>query len=268
MRLKDKIALVTGAAQGIGAATAERLAEEGAFVFVTDIKGDAVEATAARIRKAGGKAAARTQDVADEKAWADAVKWVEKEKGGLDILVHNAGVELFKPVEDITLTDWRRTLAINVDGIFMGSRDFIPLMKTRAAANKSIGSIVVISSIAGMIAFPKQLAYTTSKGAVRLMTKGLAIELAQAGANIRVNSVHPGVTKTPMMDQVIVDWAEAGVVGTHVEAEVEQAIIQGVPMKTWVYPVDIANGVVFLASDESRYMTGSELVIDAGWVAQ
>ena len=268
MRLKGKIALVTGAAQGIGAATAERFAEEGAFVFMTDIKGDAVEATAQKIRKAGGKTLARTQDVAEEKGWADAVKWVETEMGGLDVLVHNAGVELFRPIEEITFADWRRTLSIDVDAIFLGSRDFIPLMKKRAAANKTIGSIIVMSSVAGMVAFPKQLAYTTSKGAVRHMTKGLAIELAQAGANIRVNSVHPGFIKTPMMEEIIVDWAREGVVGTHVEAEVEHMIIQSVPMKTWIYPVDIANGVVFLASDESRFMTGSELVIDAGMIAQ
>lgn len=268
MRLKGKIALVTGAGRGIGEATAKRLAEEGARVCVTDIIEENAASVCKAINDAGGSAWALQQDVANEDSWAAVAQRVNKEAGGLDVLVLNAGIEMVSPIEKLSYANWRKTQSINVDGVFLGCRALLPLMKSRAKETGKIGSIVMTSSIAGFVAFPNQLAYTASKGAVRLMAKGLAVELAGAGAEIRVNSVHPGVTRTPMMAELIVDWAKTGVIGTNSEAEVEAAFINGCPMKRWIEPVDIANGVLFLASDESRFMTGAEIVIDGGWIAQ
>jgi NAD(P)-dependent dehydrogenase (short-subunit alcohol dehydrogenase family) len=252
-RLENKIALVTGAANGIGEAVCKRFAEEGALVIVTDIDGEGARRVAAAITASGGRAEAATQDVTDEDAWASIVADLHSRHGRLDVLVNNAGIAIPATVEDATLADWRKTQAVNGEGVFLGTRAAITAMKEFG------GSIINISSIEGLIGEANTAAYNYSKGGVRIFTKSAALHCAAQKYRIRVNSVHPGFILTAMVQDGLASLPK----------ETSEAMLarlsQDIPLGAMGEPLDIANGCLYLASDEARYITGSELVIDGGY---
>lgn len=250
-RLAGKVALVTGAASGIGRACAEVLAREGASVVLTDVQVDKGVDVAAGIGKAGGKAVFARQDVTSEQEWAEIVRRIEKDFGRLDVLVNNAGIAVGGMVTDLTLEEFQRQMSVNVDSVFLGTKTSLPLMRKTGG-----GSIVNISSIAGLRGAPRLSAYCASKGAVRLFTKSVALECAAMKDGIRVNSVHPGIIDTPIWGQVIP--------GSNEPPDLDALSAFRVPLGVKGQPADIANVVAFLASDDSRYMTGEELVVDGG----
>jgi NAD(P)-dependent dehydrogenase (short-subunit alcohol dehydrogenase family) len=253
-RVAGKIALVTGGASGLGAESARRLAREGAAVMLTDLAADVGEAIVAEIVAAGGRAAFLAHDVTSEGDWARVVSGAVERYGRLDILVNNAGVS-GGPFELMTHTaeDWRRILSVNLDGVFFGLRHAGP-----AIAESGGGSVINLSSILGKVAMPGAAAYCASKGAVLMLTKAAALEWAPLG--IRVNSIHPGFIDTPMVSGAL-HRAENG-------NELREMIISRHALGRLGEPREIADAVVFLASDESSFMTGSELVVDGGYTAQ
>jgi NAD(P)-dependent dehydrogenase (short-subunit alcohol dehydrogenase family) len=248
-RLTGRVALVTGAAGGIGAATARRLAREGAAVLVTDVQDEAGAGVASEITQAGGRSAYLRLDVVSESDWEGAVAAAVELFGGLDILVNNAGVADGGGIEDCSLEDWNRTIGIDQTGVFLGMRS-----AAKALAASGRGSVINISSIYGTIGgFGHSPAYHAAKGAVRTMTKNVALHWADRG--IRVNSVHPGFIDTDII---------SGVKGT----PAEQAILGMTPMGRLGQATEVAAGVAYLASDDASYVTGLELYIDGGWVAR
>ena len=253
MRLKDRITLVTGAGNGIGEATAKRFAEEGAVVIVTDIDVDAARRVAEDIKAAGRQAEAHVQDVSDEGDWQGLVASIVAAHGRLNVLVNNAGIAVPANVEDETLEGWRKTHAVNTEGVFLGCRAVIPAMKTLG------GSIINISSIEGIVGDPNTPAYNASKGAVRIFTKSVALHCAAQGYPIRVNSLHPGFILTLMVEKGL------EMMPKEVSEAMLARVLGEIPLGAMGEPQDIANGCLFLASDESRYMTGSELIIDGGY---
>lgn len=258
-RLQDKSVLVTGAAQGIGAGIATAMAREGAQVIIGDINDEGATALAAQI---GGEAC--HLDVSAQESWRGASEMIEGKFGKLDVLVNNAGLELVKPMADHKLEDWRQIMSVNVDGVFLGCQIFEPLLQQDSQSGAT-ASVINISSIAGLVGYPDQLAYNTSKGAVRHMSKSLAIEWAAHGAGIRCNSIHPGCIRTPMLEMAVEGWVENGSVPAE---DPWGAVASLCPLNMVGNPDDIAMGAVYLASDESRFVTGIELVIDGGWVAR
>jgi NAD(P)-dependent dehydrogenase (short-subunit alcohol dehydrogenase family) len=257
-KLDGKVALVTGGASGIGAGCAQRLAEEGANVVITDVQDVKGAETVAAIEKAGGKARFVHHDVTSEDAWIGVVADIEKTEGRLDILVNNAGIGLGCPsITMMSLDDWRRQQAVNVEGVFLGIKHSLPLMRKGGAG----GSIINMSSVAGLKGSPILAAYCATKGAVRLFTKAIAMECANLKDGIRVNSVHPGIIETPIWLSIS-GMGQAQ--GTNAPPDLDAMSQQAVPLGVKGVPLDIANGVLWLASDESRYVTGAELVIDGG----
>ena len=250
--LDGRIALVTGAAKGLGAATARALAAAGAKVVVTDLA--APEDLAAEI---GGLA--RALDVTSEAGWAETIDWVRSELGGLDVLVNNAGLWLFKPITETSLDDWRRLHAVNCEGVFLGTRAAIPLLVERAPRWRGGTAIINLSSVAGIEGAAGASCYNSTKGAVRLFTKGCAKELA--AAQVRVNSVHPAVIDTDMGRHLIDDFAAAQGVGNN---EVLANVSAMHPLGHLGEPQNVADAVVFLASDRAAFTTGSELIVDGG----
>lgn len=247
--------MVTGGAMGIGQACAELLAAEGAAVAVTDRD----TATGTKVVDAlvalGRRAIFIEHDVSREDHWQSAVDVVVKTFGRLDIVVNNAGVGWFGDVEHTTIDDWHRLLSVNLDGVFLGIKHAVPAM--RAAGG---GSIINISSIEGLIGDPALAAYNASKGAVRLLTKSAALYCARGGTKIRVNSVHPGYIWTPMVRHALESSANP---------DERRRTLEGLhPVGHLGEPNDVAYGVLYLASDESTFVTGSELVIDGGYTAQ
>ncbi|MGE0661021.1 MAG: glucose 1-dehydrogenase [Reyranellaceae bacterium] len=262
-QVNGKVAIVTGGASGIGAACARVLAREGAKVLITDIDSAQGETLAIDIGKVGGTAAFARHDVVSEDQWKAVVSQTVGKWGRLDVLVNNAGVGLAGSILDFSLDDWRRQMAINVDGVFLGTKQAVKAMKETGG-----GSIIMMSSVAGFVGSPRLAGYCATKGAVRLFTKAVALECAQNDWNIRVNSVHPGIidtpiwTKIPMGGQQFNQPAGANAMDPNALAAI------GAPMKRAGKPEDIANAVLFLASDASSYMTGAELVIDGGIIAR
>lgn len=253
LRLENKIALVTGAGSGIGLATAKRFAEEGAQVILTDINGESVEAAVAEIISSGGKATALFHDVTNENLWSSIVDSIITEHGRLDVLVNNAGIAIPANVEEDTLENWRAVHAVNSEGVFLGCRAAIPAMKEHG------GSIINISSIEGIVGEPNVPSYNASKGGVRIFTKSVALHCAKNGYAIRANSVHPGFIATPLVANSIASMEP-------VEAqELQERLMREIPVGAMGEPLDVANACLYLASDESKYMTGSELVIDGGY---
>ena len=254
-RVKDKVCIVTGGARGIGLASAERLLQEGAKVMITDMDGAVGEAERARLAKAGYPIAFHEHDVSWSAQWTAVLDAVIAKWGQLDVLVNNAGVAALGTIETQTVTDWRRTLAANLDSVFLGMQQAVPLMKQRG------GSIVNIASIEGIIGEPQLPAYNSSKGAVRILSKSTAIHCARSGYKIRVNSVCPGFAETAMVANGL---ATLGAEGAQAFAA---QTLQRIPMGRFAQPVEIANCVLFLASDEASYITGSDLVVDGGFTA-
>lgn len=252
--LDQKVALVTGGASGLGKAIALRLASDGASVVITDLQTDLGQAIAAEFGFTFFE-----QDVSDEAAWPRIVRGVEERYGRLDILVNNAGIvgplDAINP-ETTRFADWKKVFAVNVDSVFLGCRATIPAMR-RAGG----GSIINISSIAGLSATPYATAYGASKATVRQLTKSVAQHCAQEKLNIRCNSVHPGDVRTPMRDKAAEEIAQQR--GISVEESYAEAKVH-IPLGEFVLPEDIAAAVSFLASDESRYMTGAKLIVDGG----
>jgi NAD(P)-dependent dehydrogenase (short-subunit alcohol dehydrogenase family) len=256
-KLEGKVALVTGGASGIGAGCATRLAEEGATVVITDLQDAKGEELVLEIAKAGGKARFLHHDTTSEDAWIGVIADIEKTEGRLDTLVNNAGIGIgCASITMMSLEDWRKQQAVNVEGVFLGIKHSLPLM--RKAGNG--GSIVNMSSVAGLKGSPILAAYCATKGAVRLFTKAIAMECANFKDGIRVNSVHPGIIETPIWISI----AGMGQAGTNAPPDLDAMSTQAVPLGVKGLPSDIANGVLWLASDESRYVTGAELVIDGG----
>jgi NAD(P)-dependent dehydrogenase (short-subunit alcohol dehydrogenase family) len=256
-RVAGKVALITGAASGIGRGCAERLAEEGAVVVITDLQGHKGEEAVQAIAKAGGKARYLHHDVTDEAAWEGVVADVKAHEGRLDILVNNAGIGLGGSVFEMSLADFRRQAAVNVDGVFLGCKHGIPLMRQGGG-----GAVVNMSSVAGLKGSPMLAGYCATKGAVRLFTKAVAMECATAKDGVRVNSVHPGIIETPIWLTVMPQ--AGGATGANAPPDLDAMSQMAVPLGVKGYPLDIANGVLWLASEESRYVTGAELVIDGG----
>ena len=256
-QVAGKVALVTGGASGIGAAVAELLAREGASVAATDIDELGGPEIVAGIRKAGGEAIFLPQDVTSEARWIEVVAEVEKRYGWLDILVSNAGIGIAVPsITDMTLEDWRRQNAINLDGVFLSVKHCLPAMRRSGG-----GSIIMMSSLAGLRGAPGLSAYSASKGGVRLFAKSIAMECASAGDGIRVNSVHPGIIDTPIWGKIPTGAAGRG---QNAPIDPEERAKLAAPLGRAGHASEIASGVLYLASDASSYVTGTELVIDGG----
>jgi NAD(P)-dependent dehydrogenase (short-subunit alcohol dehydrogenase family) len=248
-RLEGRTALVTGAASGIGKATALRLAEEGAAVLITDIQDEAGEKTVQELASSGFRAAFHRHDVTSESDWEAACAKAVDEFGGLDILVNNAGMGDIKPIEETTLAEWERTVAIDQTGVFLGMRTAAPHLKRSSHA-----SVINISSIFGSSGgFGVSPAYHAAKGAVRTLTKNVALHWATDG--IRVNSIHPGFIATPILEQSR-------------DTPIWDGMTALTPMGRLGRPEDIAAGVAYLASDDAAFVTGLELYIDGGYMAR
>ena len=249
MRLEGRVALITGGARGQGAAEARLFAREGAKVVIADVLDPDGMAVAAEINELGGDATYIHLDVTSQEDWQQAIGATVSAYGKLDVLVNNAAIWRGGHVADTTSEQWDIVLDINAKGVFLGTKLAIPEMRKAGG-----GSIINISSTAGLVGSRTSSAYSASKGAVRLFTKSTAVQYGSE--NIRANSIHPGPIDTPMGDQV---WPDA---------ERREEVIERTVLKRIGRPEDIAHGALFLASDESSFMTGSELVIDGGSTAQ
>ena len=249
MRLQGKVAIITGGARGQGAAEARMFAREGAKVVFGDVLDDEGRQVEAEIGAAGGEAVYVRLDVTDEDSWREAVGTAVSRFGKVDILVNNAGIASWNAGDDASVEEWDRLMEINAKGVFLGTRAVIPAMRDAGG-----GSIINISSISGMVGQTNiHPGYNASKGAVRILTKSTAVQHAAEG--IRCNSIHPGPVKTPMTER---SWSNP---------EWLQATERRTPLGRYAEPDEIAYGVLFLASDESSFMTGSEVVIDGGMTA-
>ena len=255
-RVSGKKVFITGGAQGLGACFARMLAAEGAKVVVTDVNVAGAEKTAVQIdSKYPGAAAFCHHDVTKAEDWETALGMAAEFMGGISVLVNNAGVGGWGNIETETLDGWRRTMDIDVESIFIGTQQAMPYLKESQPA-----SIINISSVAGMIASGEMLAYNTAKAAVWMMTKSIALHCAKAGYDIRCNSVHPVFTRTPIIDPLVA----MGGGGKGGEAKLSRQI----PLQRLGEPEDVGYAVLYLASDESRFVTASEFKIDGGITAQ
>lgn len=259
--MKNKVALITGASSGIGKATAQLFAKEGARVIVADINQEQGLLVVEEIKNNHSNAECIKLDVSNELDWKNAIQETKRNYGQLNVLVNNAGISIAKPITEITLEDWRRLMSINLDGTFLGTKYAIELMKETEG-----GSIINVASASGLVGSPLASAYCASKGGVRLFTKAIALECAKMQHPIRVNSVYPAAVETPIWEQS--DWWPDFVKQMGSNESAWQALSQASPLGRIAAASEIANGILFLASDKSSYMTGSELVIDGGFTAQ
>ena len=255
-RVDGKKAFITGGAQGLGACFARMLADEGAKVAVTDVNAEGAEKTASSINeKHPGAAVAFNHDVTKENDWREALAGAAEAMGGINVLVNNAGIGGWGNIETESLDGWRRTFDIDVDAIFTGTQIAMPYLKKAQPA-----SIIHISSVAGLIAHGDMLAYNAAKSAVWMMSKSIALHCAKQGYDIRSNSVHPVFTRTPIVDPLI----EMGGGGK----EGESKLVRQIPLRRLGEPEDVGYAVLYLASDESRFITAAEFKIDGGITAQ
>ena len=252
-QVEGKVAIVTGGASGIGAACATTLAREGAKVVVTDLDDAGGQAVVDKIASVGGEAVYLHQDVSLEESWPEVMEATERRFGRLDVMVANAGIGIMCKAVEMSLADWRRQTAVNLDGVFLSVKYAVPAMR-RAGG----GSIIITSSVAGLRGSAGLAGYCATKGGVRLFAKAVAMECAAEGDGIRVNTVHPGVIDTPIWTKI------SGSAGRNVPIDPNEVAKAGVPLGRAGQAQDIANGVLFLASDASSHMTAAELVIDGG----
>jgi NAD(P)-dependent dehydrogenase (short-subunit alcohol dehydrogenase family) len=268
--LEGRVAIVTGAASGIGRAAAVSLAAEGASVLATDLDEAGAKDTAALITGSGGTAHAALQDVTDEARWDAIMDLCRTELGAASVLVNNAGIAIGGAIMEFSLADWKKQMSVNLDSVFLGTRAAMREMQ------KTGGSIINISSVAGLRGSANLGAYCASKGGVRLFTKAAAVECARLGLPIRVNSVHPGIIDTPiwqksitgMMDGLPAEQVEAMQLQAGANAISAEAIaLASTPMGRAGRPDEVANLIVFLASDASSYITGQEHVVDGAMMA-
>ncbi|UQR61535.1 glucose 1-dehydrogenase [Bradyrhizobium sp. C-145] len=258
-QVAGKVALVTGAASGIGRAIAELLAQEGASVIVADREEGKGREVVAAITRRKSHAIFMQQDVTDESRWEQVIREIGSRYGRLDTLVASAGIAKVAPVVDLTLADWRLQNSVNLDGVFLAVKHSLPLMRGGGG-----GSIVLISSTSGLYGTANMSGYCASKGGVRLFAKAVALKCAHANDGVRVNSVHPGNTATPMLEQLFVTTPEGQ---AEARASVEAYSRRVVPLGRPGLPEEVAAGELFLASDASSYLTGAELAIDGGRTA-
>lgn len=263
--LDGKVALVSGGARGIGAEAARALALAGAQVLVTDVLEAQGRHTVAGIESAGGSALFLKLDVTDEAQWQAAVETAVARFGGLDILLNNAGIERMHFIADCDVQEFRTVLEVNVTGVFLGCKHAIRAMRPGGASGRG-GSIINLSSIAGLAGFTGLGAYSASKGAVRLLTKSVAVECGQLKTGIRCNSIHPGLIRTDMAGDLMRHYVEFGLAAD--VAAAEAAFVAAHPIGHMGEPRDIANAVVYLASDASKFVTGAELAVDGGYCAR
>jgi len=250
-RLDGKIALITGGASGIGLAAARLFLDEGATLVLTDRDRPAAETALAAL---GNRATFHLLDVTREEHWIAVTDAAVAEYGRLDVLVNSAGVALLRDIETTTLEEWRTLMAVNLDGTFLGCKHAVRVMKGRSG-----GSIVNMSSVAGLIGSGNLAAYSASKGGVRLLTKSVALHCARKGYNIRCNSVHPSFVETPMLRGMIA--------GGRDPAKMAADYTSAAPLGRLAQPIEVARTILFLASDESGFTTGAELVVDGGLTA-
>jgi 3(or 17)beta-hydroxysteroid dehydrogenase len=257
-RVDGKVALVTGGRQGLGKAIAILLAKEGAKVVITDRKEEGADAVLQEIEHAGGVGVFMSHDVRQEDDWKRVISTTVEKFGRIDVLVNNAGVGAGKNIEDVTLEEWRWVMSINLDGVFLGTQQAIKVMKAGGG-----GSIINMSSIEGIVGDSRMVAYDASKGGLRTLTKSAALHCAKRGYNIRVNTVHPGFIDTAMVRGFLKAHAKDG------DAEAARQALENLhPIGHLGEPDDVAYAVLYLASDESKFATGSELVVDGGYTAQ
>jgi NAD(P)-dependent dehydrogenase (short-subunit alcohol dehydrogenase family) len=252
-QVEGKVAIVTGGASGIGAACAVTLAREGAKVVVTDLDDIGGQAVVDKIVSAGSEAIYLHQDVSIEESWPGVIEATEHRFGRLDVMVANAGIGILCKAVEMSLADWRRQTAVNLDGVFLSVKYAVPAMRRSGG-----GSIIITSSVAGLRGSAGLAGYCATKGGVRLFAKAVAMECAAEGDAIRVNTVHPGVIDTPIWTKI------EGSAGRNAPIDPNELAKVGAPLGRVGQAQDIANGVLFLASDASNYITGAELVIDGG----
>ena len=264
-RLDGKVVLVTGGARGLGAEIARAMASVGAAVMITDLLEKQGMETVLALRAGGAKAEFFKHDVIDESAWEAAMGATVQKLGGLDVLVNNAGIERMQFLTEQSAEGFRQILDVNVTGTFLGCKHAVRVMRPGGAAGKG-GSIVNLSSIAGIIGVTALGAYNASKGAVRILTKSVAVECGTLKTGIRCNSIHPGVIRTDMGNHFIQNFVDLKIVPDFATAET--MFRNAVPMGEYGTPHDIAAAALFLASEQSRWITGTEIVVDGGYTAQ
>ncbi|HVT23894.1 MAG TPA: glucose 1-dehydrogenase [Rhizomicrobium sp.] len=260
-RLSGKVALVTGAASGIGKGCAVRLAQEGACVIATDIDVAMGESCVTEITRAGGTAIFLRHDVASEENWIAVIAETKSRFGRLDVLVNNAGIAIAGQITELSLADWKRQIGINLDGVFLGTKHGLPLMREGGG-----GSIINIASTVALTGSGNMPSYSATKGGVRAFTKSVALQCAAAKDGVRVNAIYPGIIDTPVYGKFegAPQHGEGGANTKHISRDPEALSAKVVPLGVPGQPEDIAAGVVYLASDEARYVTGAELVIAGG----
>jgi len=258
-RLDGKVAFLSGAARGIGGATAKLMASAGAKVAIGDVLDERGRQTVKEVESAGGQALYVSLDVTQEASWAAALDATVKKFGKLDVLVNNAGIFNGKGVEEATIDEWNKLVAVNLTGVLLGTRAALPHLK------KTKGNIVNLASIAGLVGSQLDPLYSLTKGGVTLFTKSTALEFGRKGYGIRVNSIHPGLIETDMGQQTFVMRAEQ--VGTNDTEQARKNTLALHPIGRLGVADDIAKGIVFLASDDAGFMTGAGLVVDGGWTA-
>jgi NAD(P)-dependent dehydrogenase (short-subunit alcohol dehydrogenase family) len=265
-RLDGKVALISGAARGIGAETARLMVKAGAKVAIGDVTDERGRDTVRTLEAAGGEALYVHLDVTREEDWAHAVGAAIDRFGGLDILVNNAGILLGKAMEDASLAEWNQLCGVNLTGVFLGTKSALPALRERGEKSPQGSAIVNLSSIAGLVGSQMDPLYSMTKGGVLLFTKSCALEFSRKGHRVRVNAVHPGLIETDMGAQAMA--ARARVLGSNDVEAMRKRFVDSHPVGRLGVANDIAKGVLFLASDDSGFMTGSSLVIDGGYTAQ
>jgi 3(or 17)beta-hydroxysteroid dehydrogenase len=256
-RVQGKVALVTGAGSGIGKATAVLFAKKGAVVLVADISMDAAQAVTNEIVAAGGNAEAVLLDVANEANWRQAIEQALNNHQRLDVLVNNAGISFAKPIDEMSLDEWRRVMSVNLDGVFLGTKHAISAMKKSGG-----GSIINVASVSGIKPSPTASAYCASKAAIRIFSKTAAIECADSKTGVRVNLVTPGGVKTPMWEKM--EFFQGIVAQTGGTEKAFAAMEAATASQKFFTAEEVASSILYLASDESSHLTGTEVVLDRG----